>query len=154
MRLDPSPLLRAGSCSLRGRRVDLVNPAQAVGFSVMRARNEGAAHLGTVPAGYHTEPERLFEADETRRKILHEHAFNWRSILSRRGGFLRVLRKSNSGRIARLTHEQPIDGLDPEGWKVTVSRRERALIRCCLTSTALRRHLYGASIHPALNQSH
>jgi hypothetical protein len=38
--------------------------------------------------------------------------------------------------------------------EVTVSRRERALIRCCLTSTALRRQFYDASVHPALNGSH
>jgi len=37
----------------------------------MRARDEGSADLGRIPAGYHAKAERLFGFDVTRRKILH-----------------------------------------------------------------------------------
>ena len=57
------------------RRIDLGDPAKAIGFGLMRPRNKCSAHFCAVPARYDTEPERLFRFDVTRRKILHEACF-------------------------------------------------------------------------------
>jgi len=38
----------------------------------MRARDEGSADLGRVPAGLDTETQRFFCLDVTRREILHQ----------------------------------------------------------------------------------
>jgi hypothetical protein len=47
------------------RRVDFQDPAQAVRFGRMRARNEGSTDFGRVPAGLHPEPKRFFRHDVT-----------------------------------------------------------------------------------------
>jgi hypothetical protein len=59
------------------RRIDFGNPAQAVGFGIMRARDEGSADLGRVPAGYDAETKRFFCLDMTRREILHRVLSVW-----------------------------------------------------------------------------
>src|ERR1700704_530867 len=61
----------------RRRRIDLGDPAQAIGFGIMRARNEGAADLGRIPAGDDTEAERFFCLDVTGREILHQVLSSW-----------------------------------------------------------------------------
>src|SRR5690242_6207845 len=53
-------------------RVDFENPAQAIGLGIMRARDEGAADLGRIPAGDDTEAQRFFGLDVTGREILHQ----------------------------------------------------------------------------------
>src|SRR4029077_10047554 len=60
------------SPSFRRRRIDFGNAAQAVGFGIMRARNEGAADPGRIPAGDHTKAQRFFGLDVTGREILHQ----------------------------------------------------------------------------------
>src|SRR5437868_12968239 len=54
------------------RRIDFENPAQAIGLGIMRARDEGAADLGRIPAGDDTAAERFFGLDVTGREILHQ----------------------------------------------------------------------------------
>src|SRR6266508_239206 len=54
------------------RRIDFCDPAQAVRFGRMRARDEGSADLGRVPAGLHPEAKRFFRHDVTWREILHQ----------------------------------------------------------------------------------
>ena len=61
----------------RCRRIDFSDPAQAVSFGRMRARDEGSADFGRVPAGFHTEAKRFFCHNVTRREILHHGAFGW-----------------------------------------------------------------------------
>src|SRR5882757_7766609 len=68
------------------RRIDLGDPAQAVGLGVMRARDEGTADLGRVPAGLDTETQRFFDLDVTRREILHQALSVCRSIWFERAG--------------------------------------------------------------------
>src|SRR2546429_8205131 len=53
-------------------RIDFCDPAQAVRFGRMRARDEGSADLGRVPAGLDAEAKRFFRHDVTRRQILHQ----------------------------------------------------------------------------------
>src|SRR5882757_482092 len=81
---SPTCLLRAKRL-FRRRRVDLVDPDKTGGLGVVRPRHKRSADFGAVPAGYDTEPERLFGFDVTRRKILHEAAFSWRSVSAGRG---------------------------------------------------------------------
>ena len=54
-----------GSFSFGRRRIQLRDLTKTVGFGVMRARNEGAADLGRVPAGDHAETQRFFGQDVT-----------------------------------------------------------------------------------------
>jgi len=66
---------------------DLGDPAQAVGFGIMRARNEGTADFGRVPAGDDTEALRFFGLDVTGREILHQvlSVYAVRSCVERAG---------------------------------------------------------------------
>src|SRR3954464_2485105 len=54
------------------RRIDFQDPAQAIRFGRMRARDEGSADLGQIPSGLHPETERFFRHDVTWREILHQ----------------------------------------------------------------------------------
>src|SRR5882757_3265744 len=54
------------------RRIDFQDPAQAIRFGRMRARDEGSADLGRIPSGLHPETERFFRHDVTWREILHQ----------------------------------------------------------------------------------
>src|SRR3990170_1537190 len=54
------------------RRIDFCDPAQAVRFGRMRARDKGSTDLGRVPAGLHPETKRFFRHDMTWREILHQ----------------------------------------------------------------------------------
>src|SRR5258708_4696590 len=51
--------------------IDLGDPAEAISLGIVRSGDKCAADLGGVPAGYDTEPKRLFWLDVTRREILH-----------------------------------------------------------------------------------
>src|ERR1700730_9199978 len=66
-------VLRSGrrSYDFWRRRIDLCNPAQAIGLGIVRPGDKRSTHLCTVPAGDHAKPKRLFCLDVTRRKILH-----------------------------------------------------------------------------------
>src|SRR5882724_10641090 len=54
------------------RRIDFQDPAQAIRFGRMRARDESSADLGRIPAGLHPETKRFFRHDVTWREILHQ----------------------------------------------------------------------------------
>src|SRR6186713_3327467 len=54
------------------RRIDFCDLAQAVGFGRMRARDEGSADFGRVPAGLHAEAKRFFRHDMAWREVLHQ----------------------------------------------------------------------------------
>ena len=54
------------------RRIDFCDPAQAVRFGRMRARDEGSTDFGRVPAGLDAETKRFFRHDVTWREILHQ----------------------------------------------------------------------------------
>src|SRR2546423_13320677 len=56
----------------RRRWIDFEDLAQAIGFGIMRARDEGAADLGRIPAGDDAEAQRFFSLDVTGREILHQ----------------------------------------------------------------------------------
>src|SRR6185312_4262237 len=55
-----------------GWRIDFQDPAQAIRFGRMRARDEGSTDLGRIPAGLHPETKRFFRHDMTWREILHQ----------------------------------------------------------------------------------
>jgi hypothetical protein len=52
-------------------RIDLFDPAKAIGFGIVRPGDERSAHFRAVPAGHDAKPKRLFRFDVTRREILH-----------------------------------------------------------------------------------
>src|SRR6185295_4607738 len=54
------------------RRIDFRDLAKAVGFGRMRARDEGSADFGRVPAGLHAEAKRFFRHDMAWREVLHQ----------------------------------------------------------------------------------
>src|SRR5215216_588033 len=54
------------------RRIDFQDPAQAIRFGRMRARDEGSTDFGRVPAGLDAETKRFFRHDVTWREILHQ----------------------------------------------------------------------------------
>jgi hypothetical protein len=53
------------------RRVDLRDPAQAIGFGIVWTGYECSADLCGIPSRCHAEAKRLFNLDMTRREILH-----------------------------------------------------------------------------------
>jgi hypothetical protein len=65
------------SSSFFHRWIDLRDPAQAIGFGIVRAGNECSADLGRIPAGYDTQPKRFFGFDMARRELLHLNAFGF-----------------------------------------------------------------------------
>src|ERR1700722_11696335 len=60
------------------RRVELGDFRKTFFLRGVRARDEGAADLGAVPAGHHAETLRLFGLDMTRGENLHGGSFDGR----------------------------------------------------------------------------
>ena len=54
------------------RRINLCDPAKAIGLGIVRSGDKRSAHFCAVPAGYDAKPKRLFCLNVTRRTILHE----------------------------------------------------------------------------------
>src|SRR6185437_7790562 len=79
---------------------DLGDHAKAIGFSVVRAGDEGPADLDCVPARHHTEAKRLFCLNVPGREILHQVLSVGRSILHQTNGEISVLRAERSSRSA------------------------------------------------------
>src|SRR5690348_11484171 len=70
-RLEPA-MLRPIWSSLPGwRRIDLRDPAQAIGFGIVRTGYECSADLCGIPSRCHAQAKRFFNLDVTRREILH-----------------------------------------------------------------------------------
>src|ERR1700742_3761459 len=79
------------------RRIDLRDPAQTVGFGVVRTRHECSADLGGIPAGRYAEAKRLFGLDVTRREILHQVlSVGWFDAASNLRDYFLVERSSRS----------------------------------------------------------
>src|SRR5664279_3703297 len=57
------------------RRIELEDLRKTIFLRGVRTGDEGAAHLGGVPAGHHAETRRFFGFDVTRGKNLHEGSF-------------------------------------------------------------------------------